>query len=173
MIWIQGNVSLAFFFMSLVTLTLAEGRSGISNCNLWRQLCSWGSLGACARLCWPQIFWFVFDPPLRGSSHLGSYWMHFPLSQLQIPVSFANIGAHAKFIVLAKLLQISWSFTKPVTRLWPIKLTSKCSCLAKGMEAPGIRSESLWEVESSLLAVFSVGWSQTASKLTLHSTKQR
>lgn len=52
------------------------------------------------------------SPPLQGSSHLGSYWMHFPPSQLQIPVFLANAGSHAKFVVLAKLLLISWSFTQ-------------------------------------------------------------
>lgn len=76
-------------------------------------------------------------PPLQGSSHLGHYWVHFPPSQLQIPVSFANIGAHANFIVLAKLLRVSWSFTKPVTRLWPIKPTSNVHAWQKAWKHLG------------------------------------
>lgn len=106
------------------------------------------SQGLCQTVLTTSILVCIW-PPLQGSSHLGSYWIHFPPSQLQIPVSFANIDAHAKFIVLAKLLQISWSFTQASYKALAIKLhsASKCSCLAKGMEAPGTSSESLWEVQ--------------------------
>ena len=89
----------------------------------------------------------LYLAPAPRELPLGSYWMHFPPSQLRIPESFPNLGAHAKFFVLTKLLQIPGVLPKPVARLWPIKLrgTSKRSCLAKATEAPGTGSGSLWE----------------------------
>lgn len=160
------------FLMNLLMLALAEGNSGIHNCNLKGQLCLWGSVRIWVWLCWPNIqkFLVCIWLPLWGSSHLGSYWMHLDPRVFSKPWCSCQILCSGK--TSADFLEF---YPSLLHGSGPLSFTVSLSACAwqkpwKHLEPALVQCG---KQQRAPLAAFSVGWSQTASELTFYFTEQR